>query len=373
MIVDDELHTREICGSFLENDGYEIEMAADGQEALDRLSKKTFDVLLSDIQMPKIDGIALLKESRSLYPALEVILMTAYGGLPSAIEAIRFEAYDYITKPLTRDILLNTVRRCVEKIELRRNLRESRLRLLEQEKLAALGAVAAWLSHRMRNSLSVILMCARYLESKMAENPSKDFKEVISAVIDKVKMLEKMTAELISYSKSYELQKSPENINTIIEDVVVSLGVQMQIKKIELVKELSPDVLMVTCDPHILHEAFENILVNALQAIGDLEGQKIVVKSEALDSNPAAGYSPTKEGVSRWIVVSISNSGSTISPENSEKIFTPFFTTKEDGSGLGLAIVRRMVEKHDGNVLAESFAENGQMWTRMKMIFPCAE
>src|SRR3989338_5090596 len=176
LVVDDETPTRELCFDILSEEGYETQVTAGAKEALLALSQKQFQIVLSDIQMPEMDGVALLKEVRSLHPDVEVILMTAYAGLPSAIEAVRHGAYDYLPKPLSREYLLNSVRRCLEKIELRKKLIESQAKLVEQEKLAAVGSVSAWLSHRMRNSLSVILMCAHYLQQKAVPTASDDLK-----------------------------------------------------------------------------------------------------------------------------------------------------------------------------------------------------
>lgn len=349
LVVDDELHTREICCDFLEEGQFKVESASNGKEALAILSKKSFQILLSDIQMPEMDGIDLLKESRRLYPEMDVILMTAYGGLPTAIEAIRFGAYDYITKPFSRDFLMNRVHKCLEKSELQKKLKESQEKLIEQEKLAALGGVASWLSHRMRNSLSVISMCAHYLKGKPILEKGEEFNEVMGAIINKTKVLEKITSDLITYSRSYVPQKNMENINQILEEAVQSLLVQIQIQKVELIKKLSEGIPFLACDPHILHEAFENILVNALHAIGSQEKEIIFIKSEFVSETSNKDFS--KNGK---VLVSIMNSGSIIPQENREKIFMPFFTTKENGSGLGLAITRRIVEQHGGQVSVES-------------------
>jgi len=172
LVVDDESSTRELCADILSEEGYTVLQAPGAMEALLALSQKPFQVVLSDIQMPGMDGVALLKEIHKTRPEMEVILMTAFAGLPTAVEAVRHGAYDYLSKPLSREALLNSIRRALDKVELRRKLKESQGKLMEQEKLAAVGAVAAWLSHRMRNSLSVVLMCAHYLEQKAAPSSS---------------------------------------------------------------------------------------------------------------------------------------------------------------------------------------------------------
>ena len=363
-VVDDEMYTREICCDFLIEEGYENESAENGKDALEVLKVKTFDILLTDIQMPQMDGVALLKESRQLYPQMEVILMTAFGGLQSAVEAIRSGAYDYLTKPLARASLLNTIRRCGEKLELQRKLNESQAKLIEQEKLAALGSVSSWLSHRMRNSLSVILMCAHYLNERALDQVSQELKDVILAIIDKTKVLEKITADLIAYSRSYELEKNSENLNSILDEVAQSFAVQMQIQGVELRKNFDQNFPEIPCDPHLLNEVFENIFVNALQAIGSQTGQFIQLKTEVLSSEQKV------DCVVSQLMVTIENSGSLIPKEIIEKIFTPFFTTKENGSGLGLSIVKKIIGQHGGNVIIESNVVNSVKLTQIKMSFP---
>lgn len=381
LIVDDESSARHFCADFLSENGYQVDSASNGKDALSILSKKTFDILLTDIQMPEMDGIALLKESKNLYPETEVILMTSYGALPSAIEAIRAGAYDYVTKPFTIEFMLNTIHRCMEKIELQRQLKATQLKLIEQEKLVLLGSVSAWLSHRMRNSLSVIFMCTNYLQQKIANlSPTvslqdilrngneAEFKEVLSAIADKVKTVEKMTSDFINYSRPYELQKTIENINTILKNVAESLRSQIQIQKIRLIEQFDPQLPDIACDPDILHETFENILLNALQAMNGKENQFLVIQTEFLrNSDSYRGETLSLRG---QILVSISNSGSVISPEIKDKIFTPFFSTKENGSGLGLAIAKKTVEQHGGKIFAENAEYEGHVTCSMRIIFP---
>ncbi|OGR88679.1 MAG: hypothetical protein A3A86_05665 [Elusimicrobia bacterium RIFCSPLOWO2_01_FULL_60_11] len=358
LVVDDESSTRELCADILSEEGYTVLQAPGAMEALLALSQKPFQVVLSDIQMPGMDGVALLKEIHKTRPEMEVILMTAFAGLPTAVEAVRHGAYDYLSKPLSREALLNSIRRALDKVELRRKLKESQGKLMEQEKLAAVGAVAAWLSHRMRNSLSVVLMCAHYLEQKAAPSSSDDLKEVIHAILDKVRNLELITSDLITYSRPYDLQKSPGDLNAVVDESVKSLEKQFQLQNLAVVRRLDPRLPQIPLDPHLLNEVFENILMNVLQAVGGQGNQSVTVKTEFLN------------GTDRSVVVSISNTGSFISQDDRGKIFAPFFTTKENGSGLGLAIAKKVVEEHGGRISAECSDESGTKTTTFKIVFP---
>ena len=373
LVVDDEVGTREVCADFLSESGFELETATNGVEALSLLAKSSFQIILSDIQMPKMDGLTLLKEAKKLYPETEVILMTAYGGLPSAIEALHHGAYDYISKPFSSEFLLNSVRKCIDKIKLKNKLKETQQKMVEQEKLAALGAVSTWFSHRMRNSLSVILMCSHYLLEKTTEAGLNDMKEVVNAVLSKIKILEKMTSDLISFSRKYEIQKCMRNLNSILSEEIESFAMQAQIQKVELIKNLDQSVPDILCDPHVLHEAFENIFVNALQAIKEKEDQKLTVTSKFLVFSPVPGGEGEEGAEEDKILVSIENTGSKITPENMDKIFNPFFTTRENGSGLGLAIASKIIKLHGGRILAESKVKNGVDTTAIVMYFPVSD
>src|SRR3989344_5887313 len=236
LIVDDDPTMLSLCEDILEEKGYETRKASGSEQALIELSHKHFHIVLSDIQMPGMDGMELLREIRKTRPDTEVILMTAHAGLPTAIEAVRNGAYDYLAKPFTQENLINSVRRCVEKSELNRKLKESQARLVEQEKLAAVGAVSAWLAHRMRNSLSVILMCAHYLDQKAAPSASDDLKEVTGAILDKVRTLEFITSDLITYSRPYDLQKTQGSLNSVLEEAVESLEAQIRLQKLYVIR-----------------------------------------------------------------------------------------------------------------------------------------
>lgn len=128
LIVDDDQICREILRETLASHEVEVALAGDGIEGLEKLSAEPFDILITDLNMPRMDGLTLLKEARDHYPQILTIIITGYGSLESAIEAIRKGTYDYIQKPFKIEEILIVTRNAIEKI---RMLREKH-RMLEE-------------------------------------------------------------------------------------------------------------------------------------------------------------------------------------------------------------------------------------------------
>src|SRR5688500_3052779 len=114
LVVDDEPKLARFVHEMLELDGHAIVRAGGGAEALARLSEGGFDVVVTDLRMPEVDGLAVLRVARALVPAPAVVLMTAYGTAESAVEAMKAGAADYVTKPFSMDELRLRVRRLAE-------------------------------------------------------------------------------------------------------------------------------------------------------------------------------------------------------------------------------------------------------------------
>lgn len=115
LVVDDEEIVRESCSRILLPEGYAVETAANGEAALDRLHKAAFDLVLTDLIMPSMNGIDLLRHIKEEWPDTEVVVITGYGTVKTAVEALKYGAYDYIEKPFTPEALLNSVERCLER------------------------------------------------------------------------------------------------------------------------------------------------------------------------------------------------------------------------------------------------------------------
>ena len=118
LVVDDERIIRNSLAAILEENNYMVEVAPGGGEALKLLKMQSFDVMVTDLKMEGMDGIRLLHETKQKYPSIEVIVLTAFASLESAVEATKAGAFDYLTKPIDPEKLLITVRNAIEKISL---------------------------------------------------------------------------------------------------------------------------------------------------------------------------------------------------------------------------------------------------------------
>lgn len=115
LVIDDEEIIRTSCKKILSPEGYDLELSSNGKDGIKTLQKRPFDLLLADLIMPDMDGIAVLKSVKENWPDTEVIIITGYGTVKTAVEALKFGAYDYIEKPFTPEQVLNVVGRCLER------------------------------------------------------------------------------------------------------------------------------------------------------------------------------------------------------------------------------------------------------------------
>lgn len=138
LLVDDDERLRRAAGKVLADEGYHIVNAASGSEALEALKQNDVALVISDLRLPDLDGIALLKHSRELVPQAEVVVITGHGSVENAVEAMRLGAYDFIEKPLDSIALLRTVAKALEKQRLTSENRQLRCRLQQQSGIGAL-------------------------------------------------------------------------------------------------------------------------------------------------------------------------------------------------------------------------------------------
>jgi len=119
LVVDDDRAVRFTLRGFLEDEGVDVEEAADGETALERLTQQHFDLVITDLRMPKMDGMELLRRVQSLTPRPHIVLLTAHGSERHAVEAMKLGALDYFRKPFNEQEILGVVRRAIAAVELK--------------------------------------------------------------------------------------------------------------------------------------------------------------------------------------------------------------------------------------------------------------
>ncbi len=219
--------------------------------------------------------------------------------------------------------------------EINTQLLQAQNRLLQSEKLAALGEVVASITHEIKNPLVSIGGFARRLGRSFQEASSE--KKYIRIILKEVKKLENILNETLTYSKEPPLPSGHHSINRILEETLSALESEFQDRKIRVTKTLDPLLPPLLCDPQQLNQVFSNLLMNAIQAIGQ-EGN-IIVKT-----------SGQEQGERKSIQVEVADNGGGIPADVLDNIFNPFFTTKQDGTGLGLAIAHKIVTQHRGEI-----------------------
>jgi DNA-binding NtrC family response regulator len=178
-VIDDEPVIHDVLGQLLTAEGYEVEMSSAGEEALDKHSGRTFDLVLLDLLMPGMNGIEVLKEIKRIQPQAVIIIITAYASVESAIEAMKIGAFDYIQKPFKHDELLLTIARALE----HKNLQEENIRLKDELKRKFSFANIMGKSKVMENVFELIKAAAPTRSTILVEGESGTGKELVARAI----------------------------------------------------------------------------------------------------------------------------------------------------------------------------------------------
>ncbi|MDQ7784191.1 MAG: sigma-54 dependent transcriptional regulator [Desulfomonilaceae bacterium] len=179
LIVDDEPNMLHMLSEVLQQDGFDPSCAESAQRALDMVSKESFDFILSDVRMPGMDGVQLLEQLRASGIDTMVILMSAYGTIDLALEAIRKGAYDYIAKPFKTDEVVLTLRKAAERERLRKEVVQLRKRLRDCEPSSEIVAH----SEALKNILSTARQVASFESSVLITGESGTGKELLAREI----------------------------------------------------------------------------------------------------------------------------------------------------------------------------------------------
>jgi signal transduction histidine kinase len=209
-------------------------------------------------------------------------------------------------------------------------LREAQARLLQKERLAALGELSAVVAHEVRNPLGVIFNSLGSIRRLL--RPEGDAKLLLDIVGEEADRLNRIVGDLLDFARPAAPTIRPERLEKVVEEAV-GVAVGQAAGVVEVVREVDPALPEVAVDAGQVRQAVLNVAVNAVQAMP--RGGRLSLRVRA-------------EG--RFAVVELEDTGPGIPPDVRGRIFEPFFTTKATGTGLGLAVVRRIMDGHGGEV-----------------------
>ncbi|MBI4971686.1 MAG: response regulator [Candidatus Omnitrophica bacterium] len=383
LIADDETGMRDLLSFELSTQGYQVSTAKNGFEALECVKKEKFHLMITDVKMPKMDGITLLESVKKIDPYLEVVVLTAFGDVETAVKAMKIGAYDFLLKPFNLDEVFVLVERALEKnllrVEneelsreiIRRKEVEAQLEKARDEALSASKAKSeflAMMSHEIRTPMNAILGMIELLADTHITSEQKEYVQILRRAGEN---LIHLINDILDLSKvesgALELDETDFDLVDLVERTGEFLAVRAHQKGIELTCNIAPEISGVFVgDSTRLRQILTNLIGNAIKFT---EKGEVVVEVKSLE------HPPENLDKKREFIFSVRDTGIGIPPEKMDAVFDPFTqadcstTRRYGGSGLGLSISKRLVELMGGRIWLESKIGEG---TKVSFTIECS-
>ena len=352
LIVDDEsAQMRALCDT-LGLEGYATHGFSSAQQALTELRPGQFDLLLTDLMMPEMDGITLIGEARRIDATLGAIVMTGHGTIDTAVQAMQVGALDYIVKPFRLNVILPVLTRALEGQRLRRENAELQEREQRRsEELAAayqdLESFSYSISHDLRAPLRTIDSFAQVLEDEFAEPLGEEGRRVIGIIRRGSQKMDQLIVGLLEFSRVGRERLELDRIDmTALADAAAAeamaayTGPKPQIDIAELPEAAG--------DATVMRQVWCNLIGNAL-------------KYSAKRPEPRIRISGRIEN--REAIYQVEDNGAGFDMRYADKLFGVFQrlhrTEDFSGTGVGLAIVHRILARHGGRIWAQGAIDAG--------------
>ena len=350
LIVDDNASLVANLTEVLEEAGYAVHGYGNCQAAIAG-AREGFDVALVDLRLPDGDGTVLAPQLKEVAPDGEVVLLTGFATIESAVAAVRAGACAYLVKPCATQELLVTVEQAMRQVRLHGEKRELSRRAQVAEKLAAVGTMTAGLSHEIRNPLNAAALQLTVLErriQRMGGDSKEKLLEPLQLVRDEIRRLDHILEDFLQFARPREFHPRAIQVPTVLTKVLDLLEGEAERRHVNLARNFD-DVPPVLGDEERLRQVVMNLALNALDAAG--AGGTVRVSCGLDEREPAE------------VAIHVDDTGRGVPQEVRDRIFEPFFTTKAQGSGLGLSIVHAIVTQHGGTISIDDAPEGGARFT----------
>jgi len=352
LIVDDEAAQMKALCRTLEDNGYAPTGFTSAKAALTALREQKFELLLTDLKMPEMDGIALLRAALETDPDLVGIMMTGHGTIDTAVEAMKTGALDYILKPFKLSAILPVLARAltVRRLRLQNAELERRVRERTAELEAAnreLEAFSYSISHDLRAPLRAIGGFARILDDDHALQLSAGALQKLQRIHENAEKMSLLIDGLLAFSRLTRapLRKQAVAPDKIVRRVLEDLQAEQTGRNLQITVAPMPPC---EADPLLLQQVFMNLLSNALKYTRHLDPARIKVGCQD-NQRPRVYY--------------VKDNGAGFDMQYADKLFGVFQrlhrTDEFEGTGVGLAIVQRIIHRHGGRIWAEAAPNKG--------------
>jgi len=357
LLVDDEEGFRTTIAKRLGKRGFVLLQASCGEECLAILDKESMDVVVLDVKMPGISGIETLKAIKQTHEKIQVILLTGNVAVSDGIEGIKAGAFDYLTKPVEIDHLVNKIKQAFAIIRLEEEKREDleyrgklEKKMIDTERLVSLGTMSTGIAHEINNPLAIINESAGFMKQLISAPEMFNYSQKnallmgIEKIEKSIKRASKITHQLLGHVKKQDVQFSEVNLKALLYETLGLLTKEMEYKNIQIQWEIDKEKSVFWSDPYQIRQILMNLLNNAIHALEN--NGSITLSSWETDDD---------------ILLEIKDDGVGIAKENLGKIFDPFFTTKsfDEGTGLGLFVVHKILSDLNGKIQVKSTLGKG--------------
>jgi signal transduction histidine kinase len=384
LVIDDERPILEMLEMSLASEGYNVMTAESGKEGLKIFEEHGPKLVLTDIKMPGMDGIEVLKKIKALDDEAEVIVITGHGDMNSAILALQHGASDFITKPIRDEVLMLSLERAKKKMAMTQQLKEytenleqkveactlelkqAQDELIRSERLATIGETVAGLAHYIKNILTGLRGGVYMVNTAMAKDKPGMLKEGWAMVQRNIERVGDLALALLSYSKERVPERSVCRPNDMLSEAVELFRERAEDHRVNLDVALDPNVKEAYLDRDGINDVLLNLISNAIDAcIYDTDTSK----AWKVTARTKLEIDADSEGV---ILFEVKDNGCGMTDEVKSKLFTRFFSTKAGrGTGLGLLNTQKIIHEHGGEIAVESQAGKGTAFTvRLKRAMP---
>jgi signal transduction histidine kinase len=366
LVIEDEDQVRESYIDMFKFFGYEVEAAPNGREGLSKIVKHDFDIVVTDLYMPEMNGLEVLNYIKKSKPYTEVIVITGFATLDNAIQAMKVGAYDYFTKPVDIDHVRIVLSKCVQQQRAKRENEElkslnERLKELNEMKDKFITIT----NHELRTPLTVLKGYLELIDYYLQDSKNADLNDAFSVVAETMKELVCIIEDMHDVS-SFNHGKKKLNITELdLKQLLLVIYKEMKVlfenRTIDLDIRLDDPDVIVQGDYDRIKRSIRELLQNALKFTP--RGGKVTLQYSVNEKNKKTSIKVTDTGIG-------------IPPDKQGLVFEPFYeiqdpmnhmTSKTEflggGIGLGLTLAKDVFESHQGTLLLESEVGKGSTFT----------